>query len=152
MGKAQRAKGNYMGIDPGANGAAVVIKPDNEVDVCKFKGLTDYDISRWFREYSFDLNRKTFAYIENVHSMPGQGVASSFKFGKSYGFLLGLLNAFSIPFDMGSPVKWQNYMRCRTGGDKNITKAAAQRLYPNIKITHAIADALLIAEYCKCNK
>jgi hypothetical protein len=34
-----------------------------------------------------------------------------------------------------------------TKGDKNITKRKAQELFPEIKITHAIADSLLIAEY-----
>ena len=32
-------------------------------------------------------------------------------------------------------------------GDKNVTKSRAQELFPELKITHAIADALLIAEY-----
>jgi hypothetical protein len=38
-------------------------------------------------------------------------------------------------------------MQCLTKGDKNVSKAAAQRLWPKLKITHANADALLIAEY-----
>jgi hypothetical protein len=36
-----------------------------------------------------------------------------------------------------------------TKGDKNVTKRMAQQLYPDIKITHANADALLIHEYGK---
>jgi len=36
-----------------------------------------------------------------------------------------------------------------TGGDKNVSKRRAQELFPEIKITHAIADALLIAEYAR---
>ena len=39
-------------------------------------------------------------------------------------------------------------MKCLTKGDKNVTKSAAQRLYPDRKITHADADAILIARYC----
>jgi hypothetical protein len=38
-------------------------------------------------------------------------------------------------------------MRCLTKGDKNVSKARAQELFPALKITHATADALLIAEY-----
>jgi hypothetical protein len=38
-------------------------------------------------------------------------------------------------------------MQCLTGGDKNISKRRAQELFPSLKITHAVADALLIAEY-----
>jgi hypothetical protein len=38
-------------------------------------------------------------------------------------------------------------MSCLTKGDKNVTKSRAQELFPEVKVTHAIADALLIAEY-----
>ncbi len=38
---------------------------------------------------------------------------------------------------------------CMTGGDKNVTKRKAQELFPEIKVTHAIADALLIGEYAR---
>ena len=87
------------------------------------------------------------ATIENVHAMPKQGVTSSFTFGKNFGFLIGLLTACCIPYKFVTPQKWQKGMQCMTKGDKNISKAAAQRLWPKIKITHAIADSLLIAEY-----
>ena len=48
-----------------------------------------------------------------------------------------------------SPVKWQTAMGCRTGGDKNVSKAEAQRLWPSLKITHRNADSLLLAEYAR---
>lgn len=38
-------------------------------------------------------------------------------------------------------------MGCLTKGDKNISKARAQQLFPTAKITHATADALLLAEW-----
>lgn len=31
----------------------------------------------------------------------------------------------------------------------NVTKAKAQELFPKEKVTHATADALLLATYCK---
>jgi len=46
-----------------------------------------------------------------------------------------------------SPVKWQSALSCLTKGKKNVTKARAQQWFPKIKVTHGIADALLIAEY-----
>jgi hypothetical protein len=87
------------------------------------------------------------AYIEGVNAMPGQGVVSTFKFGMNYGLWQGILVALKIPFERVYPLKWQTAMSCRTGGNKNISKARAQELFPRIKVTHAIADALLIAEY-----
>ena len=40
-------------------------------------------------------------------------------------------------------------MDCLTGGDKNVTKRKAQSLFPWVKVTHAIADSMLLAEYCR---
>ena len=34
-------------------------------------------------------------------------------------------------------------------GDKNVTKRRAQELFPGARVTHAVADALLLAEYCR---
>ena len=45
------------------------------------------------------------------------------------------------------PQVWQKALGCMTGGDKNVTKRRAQELFPGHKITHATADALLIAHY-----
>lgn len=84
--------------------------------------------------------------------MPKQGVASSFKFGRSYGFLIGLLTGLRIPYEFVTPQKWQKAMGCLTHGDKNISKAAAQRRWPNEKWTHATADAGLIAEYGRTHR
>jgi hypothetical protein len=55
-----------------------------------------------------------------------------------------------------TPQKWQKEFGLIVTGrglgqddtaKKNRNKARAQELFPGIKITHAIADALLIAEY-----
>ncbi len=83
--------------------------------------------------------------------MPKQGVTSSFTFGKNYGFLIGLLTAIQIPFKFVTPQQWQKGMQCLTKGDKNVSKSAAQRLWPKVKVTHAIADSMLIAEYGRKN-
>lgn len=88
-----------------------------------------------------------FAVIEAVHSMPKQGVSSSFKFGRGYGFLRGCLIGSGVPFEEVTPQKWQTHLGCRSGGDKNVTKSFAQQKFPSLTITHATADALLIAFY-----
>jgi len=132
-----------IGIDPGASGGAVCL--DNHGNIIwtqSFTDMTDHDIAELFRE--FDDHQ---AIIESVHSMPGQGVASSFKFGRHFGFLIGLLTGLRMQYRLVTPQKWQKEMGCLTHGDKNISKAAAQRRWPQQKWTHAIADAALIGEY-----
>jgi len=147
----------YIGVDPGQSGGIGIIDDvGNYVDSFKFKNQTDADISEMF-DFLTDLKgvmdeNSIFALLEKVHSMPKQGVVSSFKFGSSFGFLRGMLTAHRIPWDFVSPQKWQKALSCQTKGDKNITKSKAQRLWPGQKITHAIADALLIAEHCRLTK
>jgi Holliday junction resolvasome RuvABC endonuclease subunit len=139
-----------IGIDPGVLGglAAICDDGDNEFRLTlKFKDATEQDIAQWF---AFEIgDTKAYAVIERVSSSPQMGVVSSFTFGRSYGFLRGILTAMKIPFAEVTPQKWQKAMGCMSKGDKNVTKAAAQRLYPQEKITHANADALLLATYCR---
>ena len=134
----------YMGIDPGdSGGIAILDKDGNSVLVDKFKDKTEQEIRDLFVKHKVKV-----AYLEKVHSMPGQGVASSFKFGTSYGFLRGLLVAFNIKREFVTPQKWQKHLGCLTRGDKKVTRTKAQEMFPSVKITHAVADALLIAHYC----
>lgn len=139
----------YIGVDPGGSGAAVIINREGQIlDEIRFTAATPHDIADWFREWTEDEDAQ--AILEKVHAMPKQGVSSTFKFGQSFGFLEGCLTSLEIPFDYVTPQKWQKAMQCMTKGDKNISKARAQRMYPNHKsIVHANADALLIANYCK---
>ena len=136
--------GTIIGIDPGRSGGLACIGPGGQdVQVYKLDN-TDRDVHEMLCEY---VKVADFAFLEKVHSMPRQGVASTFKFGQSFGFLQGLLIASGIPFELVTPQKWQGYLGCRTKGDKNVTKSRAQALFPDVKCTHAISDALLIAEY-----
>tara|TARA_R110002020_G_scaffold115383_1_gene265298 strand:+ start:5719 stop:6177 length:459 start_codon:yes stop_codon:yes gene_type:complete len=141
-----KSKRAFLGIDPGKTGGLALVWenaqlyeawkiPESERDL--------WDLFKHVREFTL------FAMIEKVHSSPQMGVRSAFSFGRSYGMLRGMLNALELPFDEVSPVKWQNWQKCKTGGNKNISKSRAQQLFPNLKITHAIADSLLIADYCR---
>jgi hypothetical protein len=139
-------KGYYMGVDPGQSGAVVVIDGDGRC-VGRIKlSETAADISDAVRLWAQDVK---LCMLEKVHSMPRQGVASTFKFGTSYGFCMGVLSALRVRHEMVTPHTWQSRMKCKSGGDKKVTKAAAQRLFPDEEITHAFADAYLIAEYAR---
>jgi len=140
----------YIGIDPGASGAIAIINDTGcglDVAAHKLDGMTYHDIAILLLETKMHGN--TAAVIERVSSMPKQGVSSTFKFGKIAGALEMALASTLITYRLVTPQTWQKTMGCMSKGDKNITKAAAQRLFPSMKITHAIADALLIAEYCR---
>ncbi len=131
-----------IGIDPGKSGGIAFVGDDEAVAIKM--PATERDV--W--DDLSGCGYGHYAFIEQVHSMPRQGVASSFKFGANYGMLRAFLIAAEIPFETVTPSTWQRVMRCLSGGDKNVTKRRAQELFPHIKkITHAIADALLIAEF-----
>jgi hypothetical protein len=139
----------YIGIDPGKHGGiAAVVDAGCVLSVCKMPqtpaGLVDA-----FRAILScrAVEGPAWATLERVSASPQMGVVSAFTFGQGYGGLKVALTALGVPFEEVSPVRWQNLMDCRTRGDKNVSKARAQALFPRHTITHAIADALLLAEY-----
>jgi len=135
-----------MGIDPGYSGAISLVDHDGAIiETIRLKE-TEHDISTFVSGYASDVE---MAILEKVNAMPRQGVSSTFKFGTSYGFCRGLLVCHRIPFSVVPPGTWQRAMGCLTKGDKNVTKAAAQRLWPSEKVVHAVADAMLLAEYAR---
>ena len=136
-----------IGLDPGANGAAVLLREDGTVDIAQFSKMTQADIAETLSEWTMDTETGYHAYLEQVHAMPKQGVSSTFKFGMGFGFLVGCLTALKIPFEYVTPNTWQKYLSCQSKGDKNVTKQKAQQLFPNERVIHATADALLIAEF-----
>lgn len=136
----------YLGLDPGMKGGIGFVREDGFAWGEKMP-TTDSDILSVIGDVMGCGDYEPFALLELVHSMPGQGVSSSFSFGEGYGKLQMALAALQIPYERVTPQKWQKALGCLTKGNKNISKAKAQELFPSIKINHSIADALLIAEY-----
>jgi hypothetical protein len=138
-----------IGIDVGASGAIAWI--DERGKSCVEK-MPDTLQDLWELVVSISLNAGTGglgvrAYLEAVSSSPQMGVVSAFSFGRGYGNLEMALTAAGIPFERVRPQVWQKAMGCMTKGNKNISKQKAQELFPDKKIIHATADALLIALY-----
>jgi crossover junction endodeoxyribonuclease RuvC len=141
-------KNIYIGIDPGNSGAIAAIAGD-EIMLCKFTKSTMHDMVDFVQQFD---QSNCFALLEKVHAMPKQGVSSTFKFGASFGSCEMLLAATRVSHELITPQAWQKAMECRSGGDKNVTKRKAQQLFPDIKIIHATADAILLAELCRRRK
>ena len=91
-------------------------------------------------------------FVEDVHAMPKQGVASSFKFGKSFGLVLGVIAAQEHPMTLVRPVRWKPEFRL-TGKDKDMARLKAIEMWPDKKQCFKLkkdvdkAEAALIAEY-----
>lgn len=146
-----------IGIDPGNSGAIVAMRR-GKLKICRMDQATERDVVDFLQSLAWS-EEGAFAYLEQLHALPAfagpdggpgmRGSISSFKVGSSYGFLRGVLVATGIPFEEVRAVKWQRAMGCLSGGNKNVTKARAQELFPDHKVIHQTADAMLIAEYCR---
>lgn len=147
---------HFIGIDPGKGGGIAVVDEVGGIVYYTKMPQTERDVLDLFAKITEDGTRRARAVLERVNAgvfggkkQGRMGVVSAFSFGKGYGTLRTALVAREIVFDEVAPVNWQTAMNCRTKGDKNVSKRRAQELFPNVKVTHAIADALLIAECCR---
>ena len=134
----------YIGIDPGLSGGVAFIPTTGNPWAHKMPE-TDRDLIDLLSD-SISLAEPK-AMLELVHSSPQMGVKSAFTFGEGYGRLQAVLTSLWVPYERIRPQVWQKAMGCLTRGDKNVSKRRAQELFPMLKVTHATADALLIAEF-----
>ena len=140
----------YIGIDPGINGGIATIN-NNFVQAYKMP-QTIRDLWELIHEIKSTAELENYsitAALESVWSSPQMGVKSAFTFGNGFGHLEMALTALGVPYERVRPQAWQKAMGCLTKGDKNVSKRRAQELFPALKVTHAIADALLIAEFAR---
>jgi hypothetical protein len=148
----------YLGIDPGMSGGLASIHGNKGIVVASSMPSTDRDILDWLsdgddRSDSFAVLEKVGGYTQAGGPQPGSAM---FKFGTSYGGLRMALTAARIPFEEIMPQKWQRGLgivprkKEETKSQfKSRLKDFAQKLFPDTKVTLAIADALLIATYCQ---
>lgn len=140
-----------MGVDPGVNGGLAVL--DSAGGVAFVRGLRDDMTEDEALEIAYAATTVLMkcggfeGYFEKVHHMTGDGAKGSHTFGYIKGVLRGALKARGVHLFDVPPQLWQAKLECMTGGDKNVSKRRAVELFPGVKVTHAIADALLIALY-----
>jgi len=155
----RKVKKIRIGIDPGMKGAMTCVQTynDSSVDtiVYRFERMTRPEIVEVLWHYSNHSN--AHAVLEKVHSMPRQGVASTFKFGESFGFIQGVLYSCKISFDLVTPQAWMKFYSMKKSKTesstqwKNRLKEVSQRYFPKKKITLDMADSMLIGLYCERN-
>lgn len=150
----------WIGIDIGKSGALVSIDETGAVEIVPFDEEDYRDaLERW-------RDDEIVAACEKIHSMPNQGVSSSFTFGENYGWILGLLYAYRVPVNLVSPMAWKKAFGVQMTKDaskaekKAKTIAEMKRLFPSVSLKRTersridddnIADALAIAEFCRRN-
>lgn len=155
-----------LGIDPGQTGALSIFNQnpiDGEWYLLTIIDYNDRVIIHSLREL-VAVNTLCSVVVESVHSAPGQGVSSTFKFGANFGWWLGVLDALDISYTLVSPQKWQGALfkkyKTPTGGLKGTTKEISLRVAKELfsreldtkwwferKRDHGRSDASLIGWY-----
>lgn len=76
-----------------------------------------------------------------------------FNFGSGFGYIRGLVDAMRIERRMVLPKQWQAHIPGVQGIDKAIRKRMlkehAARLFPRLKVTLKVSDALCIADFAR---
>jgi hypothetical protein len=143
-----------MGIDPGSKGALVVLSELSTTAYC-FSKNTWEEIAEEIKNranYGEEYGESIDAYVEAVAALPKDGAHNAFTFGENTGIIKGILIANGIEFIEVHSQKWQRHFGLGAKypsktARKNAQKAKAQELFPDIKVTLDIADALLITKY-----
>lgn len=139
-----------IGIDPGKGGAMSIIYEDGSTQSIPF------DESDYIYYLGQLKGKECFCILERVNAMPGQGVVSMFTFGMNYGWIMGVLEAFEVPFQLVRPQEWKKALGVTK--DKNTSVQVAKRMFPNAQLLRTersrkdddnIAESLLMAEYAR---
>lgn len=148
----------FLGIDPGLTGALALLNADSSMHsvedlpvMARGKGRVKNEIdpaalARLLRPHAADIK---LAVVEQVNSMPGQGVAGVFSMGHTLGCIVGVVQALGIPLRLVPPAVWKR--AAGISADKNLARSEATRLFPGAPLErvkdHNRAEALLLARY-----
>lgn len=127
-----------LGVDPGLKGALAFWHTEAELletfpmpTLRVMRNGTErgeidiYALAHLIRDRALVLRK---AYIERVGSMPNQGAASGFTFGKVTGIVIGCVAAHLVSVDEPSPAVWKRAMGVTA--DKDTSRRMASKLMP----------------------
>jgi len=146
----------YLGIDTGvANGALGAIDHNGEyVDSFMIDHKDKHILALVFKSRILSIvDPRDGAEIcmEQVHSMPNQGVSSTFAFGRAVGVIIAVCELTRYNVHLVTPQRWKKHFHL--SADKNESLDMARYLWPEAKLKFKKdinkAEALLIAEYLR---
>lgn len=142
----------FVGIDPGQAGGIAIIDETGDL----YDHVPMPDTRKGIADLLRQLEGKdVVAVVEKVHSMPKQGVASTFKFGKGYGVLLGVCAVLEFKLLEPTPQAWKKKMLAGTDKGKHASIQVCENLFPTAELVQprcrvphdGVAEAILLAEY-----
>ena len=146
----------YIGIDPGSiNGALGAVDSQGAfIEAFNIEHQDKHILALVFKSRILGLvDPKEGAEIcmEQVHSMPGQGLSSTWNFARAVGVISAVCELTRYPVHLVTPQKWKKHFHLTA--DKNESLDMARYLWPEAKLKYKKdgnkAEALLIAEYLR---
>lgn len=130
-----------LGIDPGFNGALVVLDVDGPrlvhyIDMPSLftrTGKRYLDLEKISDFLDLWKGAVKFAMLENVHSMPNDGGRQAFSFGEQKGSLTALLSAMKIECRQTPPSVWKPAMGLLSAS-KSEARKLAMKLIPESRV------------------
>jgi hypothetical protein len=154
----------FAGIDPGKEGAIAWMDEFRH-------GVEIHDCPRWpHGDYNrlemLELLRRSkelgsgtlVVMLEEVHSMPNDGVVQAFTFGRGYGYWEMACTSVGAKLTTVKPEVWKRSMLAGLAKGKQTSVDMAARLFPDIckllrgpkgGLRHDRAEAVLLAELCR---
>lgn len=145
-----------IGIDVGAKGGVSVIWDNGNAETIPYDDKELIGMAQNISAYATAENVPICCCVEKVGAMPGQGVTSMFSFGKSLGFIEGVLQAYSIPYQLIPPQTWKKEFSLNS--DKQRSIEVCKKLFPSVDLKRTercktdhdgMAESLLMAEYAR---
>lgn len=153
----------YIGVDPGKKGGFCLLEQgasgqrtvevypwDDDEFVHKMRMLAEDD----------DIRKAGIvAAVEKVGAVHGNGIVSMFAFGRSLGFIEGVLSGCWISYQLVPPNVWKKSFSL-IGKDKQASIETCKRLFPGINLlpsdrcrkeSDGEAESALLAEYARRN-
>lgn len=150
-----------IGIDPGFSGAVAIYESTDKRIIHIFDmplQETEYGKTVSPSELRFNLNiycderAKKLGVFEKVHSMPKQGVASTFTFGFNAGIAYAMLKNFCPNVIFAAPGSWKSAMGLSHVKQESID--LARKLFPGseyfkTKKCDGRAEAILLCKFAE---
>jgi hypothetical protein len=147
-----------LGIDPGKNGAVVLIESDLSVCTSQMPLVANEFDTKSFADFLRSRRGKIdHIFIEDVHAIFNSAAGATFTFGFICGIIQGVVCASQIPYTLVQPKKWQSVVyqgvpeirkpdiivsKGKHAGEKRrgpldtkaMSEIAAKRLFPSVDL------------------
>lgn len=148
-----------LGVDPGMTGGVVMVGGDGalharcRMPVIQMAGKKHVDARKLVEWLDLLGNVPDRVVVEQVASMPKQGVASTFTFGAAYGAVLAVTMSFypQVAVTLVRPNEWKKGMQLLKQPKQASLDACRMRFgddpYWEVKANEGVAEAALIASW-----